>query len=158
MLPEAVLVIGAVPTAKYGLPSTMEIPDSIREFIKNSDVILLANHGALTLGSDLLMLIIKWKRLNILRVLSGMPYNWAMLMCCRKMKEIGLMDLRDKFNLPGRVATCDATPMPSSSNSLEEVSQSGNTKVNEQMIREIAEKVIAKTQKKLKPYYRNTDI
>ncbi len=47
VLPEAILVIGSVPIAKYGLPSTMEIPDSIREYIKNSEAILLENHGAL---------------------------------------------------------------------------------------------------------------
>src|SRR5512138_1238653 len=43
VLPEAIIVMGAVPIAPYGLPSTMEIPDRMRPFIKNSDVILLEN-------------------------------------------------------------------------------------------------------------------
>jgi L-fuculose-phosphate aldolase len=147
VLPEAILVIGAVPTAKCGLPSTMEIPDSIREFIKNSDAILLANHGSLTLGSDLLdayhkletlehTASIVWKALQLGNV-NVLPEN----------ERERLMDLRDKFNLPGRVATCDATPMPSSTNSAGENLQSGNIKIDEQMIREIAEKVIAKIKK-----------
>ena len=54
MLPEAIIVIGAVPIAPYGLPSTMEIPDRARPFIRTSDAILLENHGALTLGTSLL--------------------------------------------------------------------------------------------------------
>lgn len=54
VLPEAVISLGDVPIAKYGLPSTKEIPDAIREHLHNSDAILLANHGALTLGTDLL--------------------------------------------------------------------------------------------------------
>ena len=54
VLPEAIIVIGAVPIAKYGLPSTDELPDNIRPHIQNNDAILLENHGALTLGTDLL--------------------------------------------------------------------------------------------------------
>ncbi len=54
VLPEAVMILGAVPTAPYGTPSTSEVPDSIRPFIRKSDAILLANHGALTLGIDLM--------------------------------------------------------------------------------------------------------
>mgnify|MGYP006300501351 FL=1 len=53
VLPEAVIVLGAVPIAPYGTPSTMEIPDSIAKHTKNTDAILLANHGALTFGTDL---------------------------------------------------------------------------------------------------------
>ena len=54
VLPEAVIRMGAVPIAKYGLPSTKELSDNIRPHIKNNNVILLENHGALTLGADLL--------------------------------------------------------------------------------------------------------
>jgi L-fuculose-phosphate aldolase len=53
ILPEAVLALGNVPIAPYGTPSTEEIPESIRPWIKKSDALLLANHGALTLGADL---------------------------------------------------------------------------------------------------------
>lgn len=53
-LPEAILTLGKVPVAPYGTPSTEELPDSIKGYIKGSDAILLANHGALTVGADLL--------------------------------------------------------------------------------------------------------
>ena len=33
-------------------PSTQEVPDSIAEKIKTADAVLLANHGALTVGKD----------------------------------------------------------------------------------------------------------
>ena len=54
IMPEAVIFLGGVPLAKYGTPSTMEIPDSIQEFLQDYDAVLLENHGALTY-SDTLM-------------------------------------------------------------------------------------------------------
>lgn len=53
ILPEAVLVLGDVPTCDYGTPSTEEIPDSLMPFIQNHDAFLLKNHGALTVGNTL---------------------------------------------------------------------------------------------------------
>jgi len=144
VLPEAILVIGAVPTAKYGLPSTMEIPDSIREYTKSSDAILLANHGSLTLGTDLLDAYHKLETLEHTANIVWKAMQLGNVNVLPDYERDRLMELRDKFNLPGRVATCDASPMPSSTNQLGEDSQSGNAKVSEQMIREIAERVIAK--------------
>jgi L-fuculose-phosphate aldolase len=54
ILPEAVLSLGPVPIAPYGTTSTVELADSIKSHIGNSEAILLANHGALTVGPDLL--------------------------------------------------------------------------------------------------------
>jgi len=50
--PEAVMFLGYVPIAKYGTPSTTEIPDNIEEFLPHHDAILLESHGALTWGHD----------------------------------------------------------------------------------------------------------
>ena len=33
IMPEAVLSLGTVPLAKYGTPSTMEIPDAVSEYL-----------------------------------------------------------------------------------------------------------------------------
>ena len=54
IMPEAVIFLGGVPLAKYGTPSTMEIPDSIQEFLQDYDAVLLENHGALTYSDTLL--------------------------------------------------------------------------------------------------------
>ena len=51
---EAVMFLGSVPVADYGTPSTSEIPDAIEPLLKDNDQLLLANHGALTYGPDLL--------------------------------------------------------------------------------------------------------
>jgi L-fuculose-phosphate aldolase len=44
--------IGSVALADYATPSTQQLPDSIRDIVKTTDAILLANHGALTVGRD----------------------------------------------------------------------------------------------------------
>jgi L-fuculose-phosphate aldolase len=142
VLPEAILVLGAVPIAPYGLPSTMEIPDRIRPFLKKSDVILLENHGALTMGSDLLNAYHKmetlehtanivWKAIQLgnLNVLSGEERD-------------RLMALRENYNLTGNVTMCDATPMPKSS------LKSINSEIIEQAVREITEKVLSRLKNK----------
>lgn len=50
---EGVLELGTVPTSPYAAPSTDELAESIAPFLKEHNVILLANHGAVTLGKDL---------------------------------------------------------------------------------------------------------
>lgn len=54
IMPEAVIALGCVPLAKYGTPSTMEIPDAISEHLQHFDAVLLENHGALTFSDSLL--------------------------------------------------------------------------------------------------------
>ena len=51
-LPEVIFSIGYVALADYATPTTQEVPDSIADVIKKADAVLLANHGALTVGSD----------------------------------------------------------------------------------------------------------
>lgn len=50
---ETVLALGSVPIAPYGTPSTMEIPEAIEPYLKEHDAILLKNHGAVTVGTDI---------------------------------------------------------------------------------------------------------
>ena len=54
LLSEVVLTLGCVPLAPYGTPSTEQVSDGIRDLIRVHDGMLLANHGALTVGPDLM--------------------------------------------------------------------------------------------------------
>lgn len=51
---EAVVLLGRVPVAPYALPGSQEVPDSIAPYCRDYNAVLLANHGALTWGKDLL--------------------------------------------------------------------------------------------------------
>src|SRR5213076_1469832 len=54
VLAEVVTTLGSIPIAEYATPSTRELPDAVRKYIKAHDGMLLANHGALTLGNTVL--------------------------------------------------------------------------------------------------------
>lgn len=53
-LPEVIFSIGNVALSEYATPTTEEVPDSIAQIIKKADAVLLSNHGALTVGSNVL--------------------------------------------------------------------------------------------------------
>ena len=53
VLAETVTSLGCIPTAPYGAPSTRELADAVVEPIRSFDVLLLANHGAVTVGDTL---------------------------------------------------------------------------------------------------------
>ncbi len=50
---ENIVQTGAVPVAPFAMPSTDEVPESVAPLLKDHDAMLLANHGALTVGRDL---------------------------------------------------------------------------------------------------------
>ena len=54
ILTEAVMGIGEIPLAPYAMPGTQEVPDSIAPFVTTHNGCLLANHGALAWGNDVM--------------------------------------------------------------------------------------------------------
>jgi L-fuculose-phosphate aldolase len=54
VLAEVVTTLGSIPIAEYGTPSTAELPDAVRKYIKAHDGMLLANHGAVTCGTSVM--------------------------------------------------------------------------------------------------------
>lgn len=54
MLAELVVTLGCVPLARYGTPGTPELAAAIDPLVETHDAILLANHGVVTYGPDLL--------------------------------------------------------------------------------------------------------
>jgi L-fuculose-phosphate aldolase len=51
LLPEVIVALGSIPLAPYATPSTPEVPASLEPLLAAHDAILLANHGALTIGA-----------------------------------------------------------------------------------------------------------
>jgi L-fuculose-phosphate aldolase len=54
LLSECVMALGSVPVAPYGTPGTPELTAAIEPLIQHHDALLLANHGVVTYGGDLL--------------------------------------------------------------------------------------------------------
>jgi L-fuculose-phosphate aldolase len=53
VLAEVICTLGSIPIADYATPSTKELPEACTKYIKAHDGLLLANHGALTVGPEL---------------------------------------------------------------------------------------------------------
>jgi L-fuculose-phosphate aldolase len=54
VLAEVITTLGSIPIAEYATPSTAELPAAVRKYIKAHDGLLLANHGAVTCGRDVM--------------------------------------------------------------------------------------------------------
>ena len=54
VLAEVLTTLGSIPIAEYATPSTAELPAAVRKYVTAHDGMLLANHGALTVGTDVL--------------------------------------------------------------------------------------------------------
>ena len=54
LISEVVLALGCIPVAEYGTPGTPELSDALAPLVGQYDAILMANHGVVTYGADLL--------------------------------------------------------------------------------------------------------
>lgn len=52
LFPEVIVGLGEVPLADYATPSTDEVAQLLASFVRTTDAIMLANHGAVAYGKD----------------------------------------------------------------------------------------------------------
>lgn len=99
---EDVAAIGAVPLTPYGTPSTIEVPDAIEPYLEEHDVMLLANHGALAVGSDV---ITAFYRMESLELWAKITINAVILGGSKDISRENiqkLIDLRGYYGVTGR--------------------------------------------------------
>ena len=104
---EDVAAIGAVPLTPYGTPSTTEVPDAIEPYLNEHDVMLLENHGALTVGSDV---ITAYYRMETLELVAKSTFHGRMLLLTKGIeeKEISrekleqMFKMRENYKVTGR--------------------------------------------------------
>ena len=99
---EDVAVIGAVPLTPYGTPSTIEVPNAIEPYLDEHDVMLLENHGALAVGSDVITAFYRmeslelWAKITINAVILGGSHDIS------RENIQKLIDLRGYYRVTGR--------------------------------------------------------
>jgi L-fuculose-phosphate aldolase len=64
VIPEAAIAFGNIPITDFSLPSSTQNADAVRDLIKNHDVLLIRNHGSLTVGKNLDEALIHTERLE----------------------------------------------------------------------------------------------
>ena len=83
VLAEVICTLGSIPIADYATPSTQELPDAVARYIKAHDGLLLANHGALTVGSDLYNAYYKMETIEHFAQISLVARSSAASACSR---------------------------------------------------------------------------
>lgn len=102
IMPEAVIALGCVPIAKYGRPSTMEIPDAVSEYLQYFDAVLLENHGALTYSDSLLN---AYHKMESVEFYAQLLYQSKMLgepQTFSKQQVEDLYEIRRQFGMKGK--------------------------------------------------------
>lgn len=99
---ETVLILGSVPIAPFAAPSTDEVPESIAPFICEHDVVLLENHGAVSMGADL---ITAYYRMETLELQAKISLTARLLGGEKEISRANidrLIGMRPAFKLTGR--------------------------------------------------------
>lgn len=64
LLPEIVFTFGSIPTTAYTTPTTQEVPDEVRKWLRDFDAMILDRHGSLTVGADVFAAYDKLERME----------------------------------------------------------------------------------------------
>ena len=94
---ETVIAIGSIPLTPYGTPSTNEVPEAITPYLQDHDVMLLQNHGALTVGADLITAYYRMETLELYAKISLTAHLLGGAQEIPRDKIDVLMDLRENY-------------------------------------------------------------
>ncbi len=109
VLPEVVITLGAIPIAGYGTPGGPEIAEPIRKWVQDYDAYLLENHGATTIGTDVM---------NAYYKMETMEHFAKILFVAKQLGGVNLLDeqqvadlikIRERMGLRGPSPACDWT-------------------------------------------------
>jgi L-fuculose-phosphate aldolase len=115
VLAEVVTTLGSVPIAEYATPSTMELPAAVSKYVKAHDGMLLANHGALTLGADLFSAYYKMETIEHFAKISFVARTLGGERLLSREEVERLQGLRGKYGIAAPAPICPDPAMHSAS-------------------------------------------
>lgn len=107
VLPEVLITLGGIPLAPYGLPSSAELPTAMEPYIEKASVVLMANHGVIAMGKDVMEAYYRMETVEHFAkvLLTAIQLGHVNVLGEERVEE--LTKLREKFNLSGVHYTCD---------------------------------------------------
>ncbi len=99
---ESIIAVGSVPVTPYGTPSTEEVPNAIRPYLQEHDVMLLENHGALTVGADLITAYYRMETLELWAKISLVAHLLGGEKEISKENIDRLISMRSQYKVTGR--------------------------------------------------------
>src|SRR5205823_12422728 len=106
VLAEVVTTLGSIPIAEYATPSTKELPEAVRKYVKAHDGMLLANHGALTLGADLFAAYYKMETIEHFAKISLVARMLGGENLISREEVMRLQGLRDTYGIKSPAPIC----------------------------------------------------
>jgi len=106
VLAEVLTTLGSIPIAEYATPSTSELPEAVRKYIKAHDGMLLANHGALTVGTDLYSAYYKMETVEHFAKISLVARLLGRENLISREEVIRLQGLRDTYGIKAPAPIC----------------------------------------------------
>src|SRR5919197_4905246 len=115
VLAEVLTTLGSIPIAAYATPSTKELPEAVRKYIKAHDGMLLANHGALTIGADLFSAYYKMETIEHFAKISLVARLLGRENLIAREEVMRLQGLRGSYGIKAPAPICppDEPPVPS---------------------------------------------
>jgi L-fuculose-phosphate aldolase len=115
VLAEVVTTLGSIPIAEYATPSTPELPEAVRKYIKAHDGLLLANHGALTVAGDVYAAYYKMETIEHFARISLVARQLGREHLLSRDEVTRLQGLRGNYGItsPAPICADGSTPPPS---------------------------------------------
>ena len=135
VIPEVAAQFGSIPTAPYATPGTRALAEAAAPFFRSSDVVLLAQHGAVTLGPDPWSAYLRMEKLEhaatILKAACELACGEA------NVKRLGKGQTEELLRLYGKGARAIAT----------EDRSDGATESDEALVKRVAHEVLKRLDK-----------
>src|SRR6185503_626040 len=106
VLAEVITTLGSIPIAEYGTPSTAELPEAVRKYIKAHDGMLLANHGAVTCGPDVMSAYFKMETIEHFARISLVARQLGGEHLISREEVERLQGLREFYGIPATAPLC----------------------------------------------------
>jgi L-fuculose-phosphate aldolase len=106
VLAEVLTTLGSIPIAEYATPSTAELPAAVRKYVKAHDGMLLANHGALTIGPDLFSAYYKMETIEHFATISLVARLLGRENLIAREEVLRLQELRGTYGIKAPAPIC----------------------------------------------------
>jgi L-fuculose-phosphate aldolase len=114
VLAEVICTLGSIPIVDYATPSTPELPAAVRQYIKAHDGLLLANHGALTVGTDVYSAYYKMETVEHFAKISLVARLLGGERLISQEEVLRLQGLRGKYGIAAPAPICLDDVVPAS--------------------------------------------
>src|SRR5687767_10723671 len=119
VLAEVITTLGSIPIAEYATPSTQELPNAVRKYVKAHDGLLLANHGALAIARDVTSAYYRMETIEHFSKISLVAHTLGRENLLSREEVTRLQGLRGMYGIASPAPVCTADALQASRGQLE---------------------------------------